>query len=66
MGKIADFFGLGNSKPTDTEEKPAPSVSRDIEFVTDSEAQEYELGIMGQLLDQETQIDFWCKFKTTI
>ena len=62
MGKIADFFGLGNSKPTDTEEKPAPSISKDIEFVTDSEAQEYELGIMGQLLDQETQIDFITKY----
>ncbi len=62
MGKIANFFGLLFPKPKKTEEKSAPSVSRDIAFVTDSEAQEYEFGIMGQLLDQKTKIDFITKY----
>lgn len=61
MGRIARFFGFEEEKPNatkDYQENAAPAISDEAVFVTSDEAFDYSMGIMGQLLSQESQLEF--------
>ena len=62
MGFMSRFFGLEEEKPNTTKEENAPSISQGAMFVTSEEEREYSLGMLGQILDKESQIDFIIKY----